>query len=46
MASQLALNIALVTGFTAVAAISCAATMMMWNQIKTVPVRTGQRRAR
>jgi len=45
MVSQLVINIALVTGFTAVAAMSCAATMM-WNQIKTVPVRTGQRRAR
>ena len=45
MVSQLAINIALVTGFTAVAAMSCAATMM-WNQIKTVPIRTGQRRAK
>ncbi len=46
MVSQLALNIAFTTGFAAVAAMSCAATIMMWNQIKTVPVRTGQRRAR
>lgn len=45
MLSQLAINIALVTGFTAVAAMSCAATMM-WTQIKTVPIRTGHRRAR
>lgn len=46
MVSLFANNIALVTGFAAVAAMSCAATIMMWNQIKTVPVRTGQRRAR
>jgi hypothetical protein len=45
MASQLALNIVFTTGFAAVVAMSCVATMM-WNQIKTVPVRTGQRRAR
>jgi hypothetical protein len=45
MTSQLVLNIAFATGFAAVATMSCVATMM-WTQIKTVPVRTGQRRAR
>lgn len=45
MVSQFAINIVFATGFTAVVAMSCAATMM-WNQIKTVPIRTGQRRAR
>ena len=46
MLSQLALNVLIATGLAAVAAMSCAVSMwnMINNQIKTVPIRTGQNR--